>query len=262
MFPKLSKIRIYPIKSLDPVELSAVKIGARCLLGDRNFAMLNQYGSFINGKATGMVNQLQATFDDRLENVTFNKRGGGEKINFNLNNEIDKVESYLSAFFDTKVNLIKNVEGRLMDVPDESAVTVVSNETLQHLADTLKDSIDTLRLRFRSNIEISNVPPYWEECLVNYDAENGIAFQIGDVKMIGKSLRARCNVPPRDPFTGETDKTFVKRMIDSRQKNIPGWSQINKMGSLYHLSVDTFIPDSEIGKEIRIGDPVLILPTS
>jgi uncharacterized protein YcbX len=259
MMPTLSKIRIYPIKSLDPVELSSAKIGIHCLLGDRKFAMLNQYGSFINGKATGLVNQLQTSFDDQLENVTFNKRGSDEKTIFNLNTETNKIESFLSLFFNNKVKLVKNEEGRFMDVPVESAVTIVANETLQHLADNLNDSIHTLRLRFRANLEITNAPPYWEEHLANYDSENGVSFQIGDVKMIGISLRARCNVPPRNPHTGETDKTFIKRMIASRQENIPSWSEITKMDSLYHLSVDTFIPVSEAGKEIKIGDLVQLI---
>jgi uncharacterized protein YcbX len=103
------------------------------------------------------------------------------------------------------------------------------------------------------------VPAYWEEHLANEDPENGVSFQIGNVKMIGRSLRARCNVPPRNPLTGETDKTFVKRMIASRQENIPSWSQISKMDSLYHFSVDTYIPISEVGKEIKIGDLVQLL---
>ncbi len=259
MTPTLSKIRIYPIKSLDPVELSSAKIGIHCLLGDRKFAIFNQFGSFINGKATGLVNQLQTSFDDQLENVTFNKRGSYEKIIFNLNTETNKIESFLSQFFNNKVSLVKNEEGRFMDVPVESAVTIVANETLLHLSDHLNDSIDTLRLRFRANLEITNAPAYWEEHLANYDSENGVSFQIGDVKMIGKSLRARCNVPPRNPQTGETDKTFIKRMIASRQENIPSWSQITKMDSLYHLSVDTFIPVSEAGKEIKIGDLVQLI---
>ncbi len=259
MNPTLSKIRIYPIKSLDPIELTSVKIGKRSLLGDRKFAMLNQFGSFINGKATGLVNQLQTSFDDQIEYVTFNKRGSDEKAIFNLNTETDKIESFLSLFFNNKVSFVKNEDGRLMDIPDESSVTVVAYETLQHLAVQLVDSEDTLRLRFRANLEISNVPIYWEERLANEDSQIGVPFLVGDVKMIGKNLRARCNVPPRNPLTGETDKTFIKRLIDSRKKNIPTWSHVQKLESLYHLSVDIFIPDSEIGKQIKIGDVVELI---
>ena len=259
MTPTLSKIRIYPIKSLDPVELSSVKIGKRSLLGDRRFAILYKDGKFVNGKATGMVNLLQTSFDETLEHVTFNIRGSNEKMIFNLNNETEQIELFLSNYFNTKVNLIKNEDGRLLDIPDQSSVTVVAYETMLHLAETLDDSIDTLRLRFRANLEFSNVPPYWEEMMANYDSDKGVFFRIGDVKMIGISLRARCNVPPRNPFTGETDKTFIKRMIESREENVPSWSQIKKVESFYHLTVDTFIPDSETGKEIKIGDHVQLI---
>lgn len=259
MKPMLSKIRIYPIKSLDPVELTSVKIGVRSLSGDRRYAMLNQFGSFINGKATGLVNQLQASFDDQLEYVSFNKRGVDEKTVFNLNTETDKIESFLSLFFNNKVSFIKNENGRLMDIPDDSSVTVVAYETLQHLSDTLEDTLDTFRLRFRANLEISNVPAYWEEKLAVEESNIGVPFLIGDVKMIGKNLRARCNVPPRNPFTGDTDKTFIKRLIHSRQNNIPTWSHVQKLESLYHLSVDIFIPDTETGKQIQIGDLVQLI---
>jgi uncharacterized protein len=258
MPPVLSKIRIYPIKSLDPVEVNSVKIGTRSLLGDRRFALLNDDGGFINGKRTGLVNQLQATFDDELKHVIFNVRGSDEKNTFHLSNDVSRIETFLSDFFKMKVHFIKNEEGRLMDEPDESATTVVAFETMQLLADSLYDPIDTLRLRFRSNIEISNVPPYWEEILASNTSENGIRFKIGEVEMIGISLRARCNVPPRDPFTGDTDKTFIKRMLLSREGSVPVWSHVRELNSLYHLSVNTFIPDSEIGKEIKTGDEVVV----
>lgn len=87
---------------------------------------------------------------------------------------------------------------------------------------------------------------------------NGIRFRIGKVEMMGISLRARCNVPLRNPFTGETDKTFIKRMLVSRQDTVQTWSQVKKMGSLYYLTVNTFIPDSETGKEIKTGDKIVL----
>ncbi len=256
MTPVLSKIRIYPIKSLDPVELSSVRIGVRSLLGDRRFALLNDAGNFINGKATGKVNQLQTIFDERLSRVTFNERGNAEKTTFDLTEDTRQIEIFLSRFFDTNVHLLRNEEGRLMDVPVESAVTVIAFETLEKLAEALNDPIDTLRLRFRANIEVSNVPPYWEELLASDGAENGVRFRIGEVEMVGVSLRARCNVPPRNPLTGQTDKTFIRRFLASRESSVPSWSHVKKLGSLYHLTVNTFIPDSETGKEIKTGDEI------
>lgn len=256
MLPTLSKIRIYPIKSLDPVELTTATIGIRSLSGDRRFAMLGDDGKFVNGKRTGLVNLLQTGYNEDLTHVTFSKRDSGESETFDLNKDVKAMEKFLSGFFNFKINLLQNEEGRLLDVPDDSAVTVVATETLQLLSDELNDPVDTLRLRFRTNLEISNVPPYWEEHLASLNANSGIRFKIGDVEMTGISLRARCNVPPRNPFTGETDKTFIKRMMASRNETVPLWSHVNELGSLYHLTVDTFIPDSETGKQINIGDTV------
>ncbi len=255
----LTKLRIYPIKSLDPVELNSVKIGEHCLLGDRKYAILNKEGEFINGKRTGRVNQLETKFDLELNQVSFNTRGNNDKRSFDLSHETEKAEAFLTEFFNLKVFLVKNESGRLMDIPDESAVTVVAYETLKVLSDKLKDPLDTFRLRFRSNIEISNVPPYWEEQLVNYDNLDGIRFRIGEVEMRGMSLRARCNVPPRNPFTGETDKSFIKKMILSREDSIPPWSQLKRLNNLYHLTVNTFIPDSEFGKQLNLGDTVELI---
>jgi len=259
MNPILSKIRIYPIKSLDPVELSQVKIGVRSLLGDRRYALIHEDGGFINGKRTGRVNQLETSFDGALEQVSFQTRGIGEKITFHLEREKQEIERYLSEFFSMKVHFLRNDQGRLLDVPDESAVTVVAQETYQELSDALSDPLDRLRLRFRANLEISQVPSYWEELLVSGNSETGVPFRIGEVNFLGIRLRARCNVPPRNPFTGETDKTFIKKMLASRESSVPPWSSIRNLDSLYHLTVDTFIPDAETGKEIKVGDHLEIL---
>lgn len=259
MNPVLSKIRIYPIKSLDPVEVQSVKIGVRSLEGDRKYAMLADDGQFVNGKRTGRVNQLQASYDLATEHVTLTTRGSDDSKSFHLEKDRSKLEEFLSHFFQMKIILIQNSEGQLLDMPDVSSVTVVSQETLAYLASGLGESIDTLRLRFRTNLEIGNVPPYWEERLANYDKEKGVPLRIGNVNLMGIGLRARCNVPPRDPFTGNLEKSFIRRMIQLREKSIPAWSQVRRLGSLYHLTVNTLIPDSETGKTMGVGDEIELI---
>ena len=59
MQPTVSNIRIYPIKSLDPVEQQEVLIGIHSLKNDRIFAIVGEDGRLVNGKRTGRVNQLQ-----------------------------------------------------------------------------------------------------------------------------------------------------------------------------------------------------------
>jgi uncharacterized protein YcbX len=84
-------------------------------------------------------------------------------------------------------------------------------------------------------------------------------IQVGDVEMIGVSPRARCNVPPRDPLMGITDKSFIKRMMKSREKTLPRNSHIPAYGSLYHLTINTYISETQKGKWLRVGDELKII---
>ncbi len=148
---------------------------------------------------------------------------------------------------------------RLLDVHDTSSVTVVSEATLASLREAMPFiGLEQMRLRFRANIEIAGVPPYWEEHLFG-EPGKGVLFRAREVTLLGMRPRARCNVPPRNPFTGETDKQFVKRMVSSHQESLPAWSRLEAFGGYYSLTVDTFIPDTERGKCIRLGGPVKIL---
>ena len=259
MVPVISHIKIYPIKSLDGIELQSAEVGIRSLLHDREFAMLAEDGRFVNGKRTGRVNQLKASYDLLNYRVIFSERGADEQSSFHLIDDKEKIEAWLSDFFNLKISFLHNKEGRLLDVPDKSCVTMLSTGSLVYLSQNIKGhSVDDLRLRFRASLEISGVPAFWEDRLANSDGEP-VHYRVGDVHVVGIKLRARCNVPPQDPFTGELDKTFIKKMITARDKNVPDWSTVRELPSLYYLTADCFIPDSETGKSINLGDEVEIL---
>lgn len=255
----ISRIRIYPIKSLDPVELQEAEVGTHSLRYDREFAMLAPDGRFMNGKRSGRVNELKAVYDIPNYRVTFSDRLGGPERSFHLLNDQADAEQYLSNFFGEPVSLVHNTEGQLMDIPTASSVTVLSEATLQSLHEEFSDrSLEDVRLRFRASIELGGVTPYWEEKLVG-EPGIGMRLTMGDVEMIGVSPRARCNVPPRDPLTGVTDKAFIKRMMKQREKTLPEGSHLPAYGNLYHLTINTYIPATQKGKWLRVGDEVRIL---
>lgn len=257
--PILSGIRIYPIKSLDPVVLDEAEIGVHSLKYDRAFAMLGADGRYINGKRTGRVNQLKAEYDLPNGNIILSTRGHAEKHRFKLEEGNAELIEYLSDFFEMPVILVHRNRGELMDVPNRSSVTVVSRASIESLQNDLPNhSKEDLRLRFRPNIEISGVEAFWEEQLFRPSGE-GIRFTIGNVEMVGMSPRARCNVPPRNPLTGETDKQFIKAMLASRAKSLPHDSFLPQYDNLYHFTVDTHLPEDQIGKVMKIGDSVKIL---
>jgi uncharacterized protein YcbX len=259
MLPYVSSLRVYPIKSLDPVHLQVATIGTRSLRFDREFALITEEGRYLNGKRTGKVNQLEAHYALEEYRVRFSLRGSDSLGSFHLVHQKEEIEQCLGTFFGMPVFLRRNQEGRLLDVPDTSSVTVVSEATLASLREAMPAiGLEQMRLRFRANIEIAGVPPYWEEHLFG-EPGRGVLFQAGEVTLLGMRPRARCNVPPRDPLTGETDKEFVKKMVSSRQEKLPTWSRLESFGGYYHLAVDTFIPDTERGKRIWLGDPIKIL---
>jgi len=257
--PHLSKIRIYPMKSLDPVELTEAEIGVRSLRFDREFAMLALDGKFVNGKRTGRVNELKAQFDLKKGVISLSPRTTGAIQQFELREKNRELEAYLSEYFDTEIVIVHRTKGELMDIPGTSSITVLSEASLQSVQrDIGNGSLENIRLRFRANLELSGVDPYWEDQLFKGNGE-GVAFKIGDVNMIGVSPRARCNVPPKDPLTGETNKTFVKQMMQSRERNLPADSNLKDYGHFYHLTVNTYLSESEKGKILRVGDPIEIL---
>ena len=259
MTPLVSHIKIYPIKSLDGIELRSAEVGVRSLLHDREFAMLAEDGRFVNGKRTGRVNQLKVSYDLSEYRVNFSERNSDRPTSFHLINDKPKIETWLSDFFGMKINFLHNQDGRLLDIPDRSCVTVLSTGSLEYLAENMDGhSVDDLRLRFRASLEISGTSPFWEEKLADREGDP-VHYRIGNVNVSGISLRARCNVPPQDPFTGKLDKSFVKKMISARDKNVPEWSMVRELPNLYHLTVDCFIPDSEKGKFINLGDEVEIV---
>jgi len=266
--PTISKLRIYPIKSLGHIDLSEVNIGTFSLENDRIFAMLDEDGTVINGKRDSRVNLLHTEYDLSAGSVILSKKDGAEKREFELRIDNPELNSYLSDFFDVKLKLIKNIEGQLMDTPKASSLTLISQSTLETLQkDFDKYELENIRMRFRSNIELSGVDTYWEEALYQ-EPGYGIRFRVGDVTMIGISPTARCSVPTQHPITGEIDKSFVKQIIASRRKDEYALAKILMYGKApYFLAINVFVPESETGKSIRVGEaleiiaPVQLSPT-
>lgn len=145
--PFLSRIRIYPIKSLDPVELLQAEAGVFSLLNDREFALLARDGHFINGKRIGRGSELKAEYDLPNLIVRLSPRDGGPIHSFHLYEDQKKIEIYLSDLFKEPVSLVRNTNGELMDIPPEASVTIVSEASFQSLHQSLSGgTMDDLRL--------------------------------------------------------------------------------------------------------------------
>lgn len=74
--PRLARILIYPLKSFDAVSVDEARVlPSGALEHDRQFALVDSAGKFINGKRTPKILSLRTDFD--LFARTINFGGGG-----------------------------------------------------------------------------------------------------------------------------------------------------------------------------------------
>jgi uncharacterized protein YcbX len=258
--PTISRITIYPIKSLDGISLQKAMITeGGCILHDREYAISDETGNFIIGKTNALVHELRSSIDFETETVSFRRQKETSWNQFHLQKEKAAIESYLAHYFGIPILFNKNSTGRFLDIPDVSGVTILSTSSLQSVSTWYTDmNVDETRRRFRATIEIEGVPAFWEDHLFSKEG-SGIEFKAGDVTMFGISPRARCVVPTRNPETGEATHAFAKTFVRQRALSQPEWSALNNYGHHYFLTVNCYIPETEIGKFIETGDRISII---
>jgi len=257
--PVVKRITIYPVKSLDGVSLQKVQtVPGGCLEHDREYAIVDSHGKYVNGKSNALVHLLRSEIDFENEVISFRHESAIAFDHFHLQNDRAAIDEYLSAFFKIPVTLQKNTEGKFLDIPVKSGITVLSTASLQTVSGWFNDmEIDETRKRFRATIEITNTPAFWEDRLF-YREGTAIEFKIGETTLYGMSPRARCVVPTRHPQTGEVIHAFQRSFAIQRAASIPDWSSLDDYGHAYYLSVDCYIPPTEFGKWIEVGDEIRI----
>ena len=260
MEPILSRITIFPVKSLDGMVLEKAMITeGGCLLHDREYAISDEEGNFMIGKNNPLVYSLRSSFDPENETLSLRRQQETSWKTFHLQKERTAIQSYLTDYFGVSTLLLQNKTGRFLDIPDISGVTVLSTASLETISQWY-DNIhtDQIRKRFRATIEISSVPAFWEDHLFAAQGK-GVEFTIGDVTLFGMSPRARCVVPTHHPETGEVIHAFPKTFARHRADTLPGWSTLKDYGHHYHLTVNCYIPATETGKWIEVGNKVAIV---
>jgi uncharacterized protein YcbX len=255
---KLIKILIFPIKSLDPIALNQVRISAGgALAGDREFAMFDQNGQYINAKRNLKIYLLRANYDldDRL--VTLHIQDQRNFVTFHLDRDRVAISKWLSAYLEEPVELRQNNINGFPDDADAWGATIISEATLETVKTWYPDlSLEQIRLRFRTNLEMSEMESFAEDRLF---AKSGttVPFQIGDVQLLGTNPCQRCPVPSRDPFTGRIYPEFQKIFANQRELTLPPNIERSPFNHFYRLALNTRIPLTESGKILRIGDPLI-----
>ncbi len=253
--PSLGRITIFPIKSLDGVSIDRVQISSGGALAfDRRWAIVDDRQKVVNAKRTAKIQTLRSQFDLERGLISLRAHADLPEHTFSLIQDSIELTHWLSQFFEFPVSLIENAVNGFPDDLDAYGPTIVSTATLATICDWFPDlDLAEVRSRFRTNLELSGVPAFWEERLFAAPGAT-VDFQLGAVRFQGINPCQRCPVPTRDSRSGITTPNFQKIFTQQRQQHLPDWVNTRRFNHFYRLAVNTQIPRIEVGKVLNIGD--------
>jgi uncharacterized protein len=252
----LSRIDLYPIKSLDGVSVTKVRINASGTLeSDRIYAIVDEAGKYVNGKRNSQVHLIRTTFADSYEEASFWVNGDERKQDFVLT-EPERLNRWLSGFFGFGVKLIFEPMNGFPDDTVATGPTIVSEASLQEVVRWFPElNLESVRGRFRTNLELEGPDPFWEDHL--FGPPNELKpFRIGNITFLGHNPCQRCVVPSRDPESGARVQNFQKTFMALRKTRLPSWANADRFNHFYRFAVNTSIPASEEGKYLSVGDSI------
>jgi uncharacterized protein YcbX len=273
LLPRLTSIRLHPIKSLDPVSVTEARIGpGGGLEHDRAWALFSVDGRWVNGKRTAAMHLIRATYAPDISSVTLavpGDRGDIPARTFPFPAGAEDAAEWFSVYFEQQI-LVRHAPEGFPDDTIANGPTIISTASLQTVSDWFPGmTLDSARQRFRTTLEIDSadvaanaasanghLPAFWEDQLYGEDERSVVRFRIGEVNFEGSNPCARCPVPARDPQTGADLTGFQKRFSDLRRETLPPWAPVARFDHFYRLATNTRVAPTETGKPLRVGDPL------
>jgi uncharacterized protein YcbX len=256
----LERIIVYPIKSLDGVDLQETRVTAGGILEfDRIHAIVDEKGAYVNGKRTPKIQLLRSEFSPDFREIRIGLADDAPRRQFSLA-EPAAFNHWLSDFFGFTVMLTSEGKSGFPDDRGAPGPTITSKASLEQVAAWYDGafSLESARRRFRSNLELAGVEPFWEDHLYGKPGELK-PFQIGDVPFHGHNPCQRCVVPVRDPDRAEPIPNFQKIFMERRRATLPPWAEKERFNHFYRFAINTSIPEgAAAGKVLRVGDRVQI----
>jgi len=260
----LAAIRLHPIKSLDAVSVTESRVGPGGGLElDRVWALYSADGECVNGKRTAAIHRIRAAFAPDLSSVTLSVPGDGVGFRikeFAFPGDAASAAEWFSEYFDQPIS-VRYIPESVPDDTLRNGPMIISTATLQAVTDWFPEiDLQEMRRRFRTPLEIQGVPAFWEDQLFGAEEAKSVRFHIGEVSFDGTNPCPRCPVSARDSQTGADTLGFQKRFAELRRQNLPPWTFVDRFAHFYHLGLNTRVAATEIGKRLRVGDPVAIRP--
>ncbi len=254
--PVLGRITIYPLKSFDPMLVDqSLVLPSGALQHDRQFALIDSAGKLINAKRFATIHSWRVLLDPFTRTLSTRDSDDSVENRWDVDKERSLIEAWFSERLATSVQLVEDDQGGFPDDTEASGPTVVSLATYQTVATWFPGmSLESVRLRFRANLEVHGVCPFWEDRL--YGAGDlARPFKIGNVHLAGTNPCQRCAVPTRDPATGIVWPEFAKEFSRHRGEQLPEWAARDRFDHFYRLTVNT--RPITAGTVIRVGDRVV-----
>jgi hypothetical protein len=253
---RLDKIQIFPIKSLDGACLDEVRLTDGGILeNDRAWAIFDEAGRVVNGKRTPRVHDLRCEFDAKIQEVRLWQHTESSRVQFPLN-EPGPLAEWLGEFFGFKVEVRREASKGFPDDHTAFGPTIISEASLRAIQTWFPElTVESLRRRFRANLELGDCEPFGEDRLFGAPDELK-PFRIGMVNFLGHNPCQRCVVPTRDPDSGQAVADFQKQFMEYRKKFLPPWANAQRFNHFYRFAVNTSVPAGEGGKILQAGDVV------
>lgn len=252
--PGVERIRLYPVKGFGGTDVEDARIlESGTLELDREFALYDG-DDIVNGKITDAVHGYTTDADASADELTVSSPDGDSVVVPVSDDGRHELQDWFAdrdgALADATV--LRDGSFGFVDRRDRlPSVSVVSTATVCEVASWF-DGIDTddVRRRLRTNVEVSGVPPFWEDGFVG---EGAPSFTVGGTRFEGAEPCARCVVPTRDPETGETTEGFRETFVRRRRETI---DDSDAFDHAYTVTLIARVDEEDRGSVLRVGDPV------
>jgi uncharacterized protein YcbX len=258
----VERLRIYPVKGLDGIDLDTSDITpGGTLAEDREFALITGDGTRFNGKQSSRIHELSTDFDPESGTLRVDSPAS-DSAQFHLRekDDRDRAASWFEGYFDhAPLELHRDTEQGFVD-RTSMGPSVISTATLAEVASWFDElTVESARRRLRANVEISGVPAFWEDRFVG---DGTSTFEAGGVRIEGVTPCARCVVPSRDPDTGEPLPEFRTRFIKKRRETFPEWADDDAFDHHFTMMLIARIPEQFRDGTISVGDSVTVTDSS
>jgi uncharacterized protein len=263
--PTISKIYIYPIKSMGGISLKESLVEDRGLQYDRRWILVDENNQFITIRENPELILINIAIDVNGLKVKHKIKGHGEflvpfkpqTVDYQLvtiwNDKVlcvrvsDEVDAWFQKSLQMNCRLFyqPDTSYRPVDVAymldndhvslaDGYPILIAGQASIDDLNEHLKEKI-TIR-RFRPNLVFTGGKAFTEDSWEN--------IQIGNVGLVGVKNCARCPIPNVNPDTGEINKETIKMLASYRTRN-------NKVYFGQNLLIKTT-------GVIKIGDEIIV----